>query len=112
MTGCVFCRIVAKEIPSTVVNETEQTIVVKDINPQAPTHLLVIPRAHYSTLLDCGDDALLAEMMATARDTAQKLGIGKSGFRLVVNTNEGGGQTVFHLHMHLLGGRALAGRMG
>lgn len=109
---CVFCKIVTKKMPSTVINETERTIVVKDINPQAPTHLLVIPKPHYSTLMDCDDGALLTEMLEAAKDTAKKLGIDKNGFRIVINTNEGGGQTVFHLHMHLLGGRALAGRMG
>lgn len=109
---CVFCKIVSKKMPSTIVNESERTIVVKDINPQAPTHLLVIPRPHYSTLMDCDDGTLLAEMIEAAKDTAKKLGIDKQGFRIVINTNEGGGQTVFHLHMHLLGGRALAGRMG
>jgi histidine triad (HIT) family protein len=109
---CVFCKIATKKMPSTVVNETERTIVVKDINPQAPTHLLVIPRTHYSTLMDCDDSRLLSEMIEAAKDTAKKLGIDKNGFRIVINTNEGGGQTVFHLHMHLLGGRALAGRMG
>ncbi len=109
---CVFCKIVSKKMPSTVVNETDRTVVVKDTNPQSPTHLLVIPKTHYSTLMDCDDSALLAEMLEAARDTAKKLGIDKHGFRIVINTNEGGGQTVFHLHMHLLGGRPLAGRMG
>ncbi len=109
---CVFCKIVTKKMPSTIVNETERAVVVKDINPQAPTHLLVIPRTHYSTLMDCDDGALLSEMLEAAKATAKKLGIDKDGFRIVINTNEGGGQTVFHLHMHLLGGRALAGRMG
>lgn len=109
---CIFCRIASKEIKSTVVHETDSLIVIKDINPQAPTHLLVIPRKHYSTILDCSDRDLLAEMLMAARDVAKKAGVDERGFRLVINTNEEGGQTVFHLHMHLMAGRSLMGRMG
>lgn len=112
MEDCVFCKIASKKMPSTVVNETGRILVVKDTNPQAPTHLLVIPKTHYSTLLDCDDTSLLGEMIEAAKETAKKLGIAESGFRTVINTNAGGGQTVFHLHMHLLGGKPLTGRMG
>lgn len=109
---CVFCKIASGEMDSTVVHETERLIVIEDINPQAPTHLLIIPKTHYSTILECGDMDLLGEMVKTASDVSRRLGIDKSGFRTVINTNEEGGQTVYHLHMHLLAGRPLSGRMG
>ena len=109
---CIFCKIVSKEIKSAVVFETAGVIVIKDVNPQAPAHLLAIPKKHYSTLLDCEDTGLLAGLFSAAVQAAKSAGIDKSGFRTVVNTNEDGGQTVFHLHMHILGGRPLSGRMG
>jgi histidine triad (HIT) family protein len=109
---CIFCKIAKKEIPSTVVHETDNIVVIEDINPQAPTHLLLIPRAHYPTLLECDESGLLAEFFTASREAAKKAGVDETGFRLVVNTNEEGGQTVFHLHMHLLAGRPLSGRMG
>lgn len=109
---CIFCKIAEKKIPAGIVDETERLIIVKDINPQAPTHLLIMPKAHYATLLDCKDRDLLGEMLETAANVAEKLGVGKSGFRTIINTNRAGGQTVFHLHMHLLAGRALTGAMG
>ncbi len=109
---CIFCKIAAAEIDATVVYENERLVVIRDANPQAPTHLLVIPRAHYSTLMDLEDDALLGELLSTARAMAEKEGIADSGFRIVINTNAEGGQTVFHLHVHILGGRPLTGRMG
>ncbi len=109
---CIFCKIAAKEIDSDVVYENERLVVIRDANPQAPTHLLVIPRAHCPTLMDLEDDALLGELLATARAMAKKEGIADSGFRIVINTNAEGGQTVFHLHVHILGGRPLTGRMG
>jgi len=109
---CVFCKIAKKEIPSAVVHETEKLLVIKDINPQAPTHLLLIPKAHYATLLDCGDEKVLSEMLQTAKDVSKKTGVDKKGFRLIVNTGKESGQVVLHLHMHLLAGRALSGEMG
>ncbi len=110
--SCVFCKIASKEMKSTVVHETDNLIVIKDINPQSPTHLLILPRKHYSTLLECDDRDLLADMLMAAREAAKKAGVDEKGFRLVINTNEEGGQTVFHLHMHLMAGRSLMGRMG
>mgnify|MGYP001560637343 CR=1 FL=1 len=110
--GCIFCRIVKKEIPSTIVLETENLMVIKDINPQSPAHLLIIPKTHYSTLLDCSDKTLLADMLVTANEAAKKIAVDKKGFRIIINTNEEGGQTVFHLHMHLMAGRPLSGMMG
>lgn len=110
--SCVFCKIASKEMKSTVVHETDNLIVIKDINPQSPTHLLILPRKHYSTILECDDRDLLADMLMAAKEAAKKAGVDEKGFRLVINTNEEGGQTVFHLHMHLMAGRSLIGRMG
>lgn len=110
--SCVFCKIASKEMKSTVVHETDNLIVIKDINPQSPTHLLILPRKHYSTILECDDRDLLADMLTAAKEAAKKAGVDEKGFRLVINTNEEGGQTVFHLHMHLMAGRSLMGRMG
>ncbi|HBG47227.1 MAG TPA: histidine triad nucleotide-binding protein [Deltaproteobacteria bacterium] len=112
MSDCIFCRIAKKEIKSTIVLESEDLIVIKDVNPQSPTHLLIMPKAHYPTLLDCDDRELLGKMIETAKKAARELGVDKRGFRIVINTNEEGGQTVFHLHMHLMAGKPLAGRMG
>ncbi|MBI5469268.1 MAG: histidine triad nucleotide-binding protein [Deltaproteobacteria bacterium] len=110
--SCVFCKIASKEMKSTVVHETDNLVVIKDINPQSPTHLLILPRKHYSTILECDDRDLLADMLMAAKEAAKKAGVDEKGFRLVINTNEEGGQTVFHLHMHLMAGRSLMGRMG
>ena len=109
---CIFCKIASKKIPSTIVLETDDLVVIKDINPQAPVHLLVIPKRHYATLLECDDKALMGSVFEAAKEAAKNAGVADSGFRTVVNTNEEGGQTVAHLHMHLLGGRQLTGRMG
>jgi len=112
MSECIFCKIAEKKINAAVVRENAKVMVVKDINPQAPMHLLIIPKAHYATLMDCDDKELLGELLQTAQDVARDLGFDKRGFRTVINTNEEGGQTVLHLHMHFLAGRPLAGRMG
>jgi len=112
MSECVFCRIAARQVKASVVSETDRVMVIKDINPQAPTHLLIIPKAHYRSLMDCEDRELLAELLDTARKMASELGVSDRGFRTVINTNEEGGQTVFHLHMHFMAGRPLLGRMG
>lgn len=109
---CIFCRIASKKIPSSIVHETDDLVVIKDISPQAPVHLLVIPKKHYATLLECEDKILLAGMFEAAKAAAKNAGVDESGFRTIVNTNEEGGQTVPHLHMHILGGRQLTGRMG
>lgn len=109
---CIFCKIAKKDIPSAVVLESDSLIAVKDINPQSPTHILIMPKKHYATLLECKDKALLGDMLPMANQVAEKLGVDKKGFRIVINTNSEGGQTVFHLHMHLLAGRPLSGMMG
>ncbi|MBI3755745.1 MAG: histidine triad nucleotide-binding protein [Deltaproteobacteria bacterium] len=112
MMDCIFCKITKKEIPSSAVLENDSLIAVKDINPQAPVHILIIPKKHYSTLLECKDKGLFGDMLSMANEIAKKLGVEKKGFRVTVNTNNEGGQTMFHLHMHLLAGRPLSGIMG
>lgn len=106
---CLFCKIIRGEIPATWVYEDEAVIVINDISPVAPHHKLIIPRKHISTLNDLGEgDALLIGNMAqAARDVAHKLNISEEGYRFVMNCNKGAGQTVFHIHAHLLGGRPL-----
>jgi histidine triad (HIT) family protein len=107
MMGCPFCKIATGEIPAAIVKRHGGLLAFKDINPQAPTHLLVIPEQHISSLNDAKDPALLGAMLSFARDLAREAGISERGYRIVVNTNAAGGQTVFHLHLHLLGGRAM-----
>lgn len=106
---CLFCKIVAGEIPATIVFENDALMVFRDVAPQAPEHLLIIPKRHISTIDDTheGDDQLLGHMVRTAKEVAKAQGINKSGYRLVFNVNSGGGQTVYHIHLHLLGGRQM-----
>lgn len=106
---CLFCKIVAREIPATIIHEDEQVIAFRDVNPQAPTHALIIPRRHIATLNDLqgSDSVLIGHMLFTATQIARTEGIEDSGYRVVMNCNEDGGQTVFHIHLHLLGGRAM-----
>lgn len=106
MEGCLFCGIVAGEIPATVVYETDRLLAFRDIGPQAPTHVLVIPREHHRDIgaLVAADPALAGELMAGAVAVAQQEGLG-AGHRLVLNTGPDGGQTVDHVHAHVLGGR-------
>ncbi len=109
MTDCIFCKIVAGEIPSDRVHEGEQVIAFRDLNPQAPTHVLVIPRRHVATLEDLtpDDGDLLAEMFTVARKVAATDGIAERGYRTVFNCRDEGGQEVHHLHLHVLGGRQM-----
>ncbi|MFN2570659.1 MAG: histidine triad nucleotide-binding protein [Gemmatimonadales bacterium] len=107
MNGCIFCKIAAGDIPANVVKRGDGMLAFKDLSPQAPTHLLVIPTAHVGSLNDAADPVLLGKLLAFARDVAQEAGAGTKGYRVVVNTNPDGGQTVFHLHLHVLGGRAM-----
>lgn len=104
---CLFCRIVRGEIPATVVASTDDAIAFRDIDPKAPVHVLVVPRQHLSSLNDATDPSLVGRLMALGAEVARKEGIADSGYRLVINTNEHGGQTVNHLHIHVLGGRAM-----
>ena len=105
--GCVFCKIVAGEIPATIVKRTPEALAFKDLNPQAPTHLLVIPTTHVGSLNDTKDGRMLGDLLSFAREVAKDAGIATKGYRVVVNTNPDGGQTVFHLHLHVLGGRPM-----
>ena len=110
MDSCLFCKIAKHEIPSKIVFEDENNIAFEDINPQAPTHILVIPRKHIETLNSISEEEqlLLGRMVYTAVAIAKDRKISSSGYRLVWNTNRGAGQSVFHIHLHLLGGRAMA----
>ncbi len=109
MSDCLFCKIVAGEIAAKRVSEGEDWVAFRDINPQAPTHILVVPREHVATVndLDAGHEALVGKLVRAAAGIAAAEGIAEDGYRLVVNTNKGAGQSVFHIHLHLLGGRAL-----
>jgi histidine triad (HIT) family protein len=106
--ACVFCRIVAGDLPSQVVHETESTLAFRDAAPLAPTHVLVVTRRHFSDLTEAAsiEPSVLGELMAAATSVAAAAGL-SAGFRLVVNTGHDGGQTVGHLHLHVLGGRQL-----
>jgi histidine triad (HIT) family protein len=104
---CLFCRIARKEIPASIVAEDAHCVAFRDLNPQAPTHILVIPREHVATLDDVKDGAMVGRLALFAAEIARREGIVAQGYRLVANTNAGAGQTVFHLHLHLLGGRAM-----
>ncbi|MDH3493747.1 MAG: histidine triad nucleotide-binding protein [Acidobacteriota bacterium] len=104
---CLFCKIVKGEIPSEFVYQDEHCVAFTDINPQAPTHVLVIPRTHVASLDESSNNekALLGHLLLAAAEIARQNGFAKNGYRTVINTNDDGGQTVFHLHVHLLGGR-------
>jgi histidine triad (HIT) family protein len=108
--SCLFCRIVAGEIPASKVYEDEQLLAFNDINPQAPMHVLVIPKAHVSTSNELAPehDGLVGSMVRRAAAIARERGYDGSGFRTVINTNAQAGQTVFHLHLHVIGGRSMA----
>ncbi len=108
MSDCLFCRIAARQIPATVVHETERTLAFRDIAPQAPTHVLVIPRDHHPDVgsLAAADPALLAELMTAAVAVADKEAL-TGGYRLLTNTGDDAGQTVSHAHVHVLGGKPL-----
>ena len=111
MADCIFCRIAAKEIPATAVYEDDTVIAFKDLEPQAPVHVLIIPKKHIKSLLGLTeeDKAVIAHIhVDVVGRLARELGIAEKGFRLVANTGEEGGQTVGHLHFHLLGGRSMA----
>lgn len=104
ITSCVFCKIAKKEINSTLVYEDEEFVAFNDINPVSPTHILVIPKSHIKNMLEVNDKELLGKLMLTAKKIAKKQGL-EDGFRIVINTGDNGGQTVHHLHVHILGGR-------
>src|SRR5215471_2939516 len=109
MADCLFCRIIRKEIPASVVYEDDRLLAFADINPQAPLHILVIPKRHVDSLnaVTAADDELVGEMVRRAAAIAREKGFADRGFRTVFNTNAEAGQTVFHVHLHLLAGRGL-----
>jgi histidine triad (HIT) family protein len=106
---CAFCRIAARELPAAIVYASEQVVAFRDRNPQAPTHILIIPRDHIASVNELNEEygPVLSEMMETAGHLARAEGIDESGWRLVANTGPNAGQSVFHLHLHLLGGRRM-----
>jgi histidine triad (HIT) family protein len=110
VAGCLFCRIAAGEIPATLVHQDEHLIAFRDINPQAPMHVLVVPRRHVASLneLTDTDDALMGEMIRRAAAIAREHGYAERGYRTILNCNADAGQTVFHIHLHVLGGRSMA----
>lgn len=109
MTSCLFCKIIKREIPGSIVYEDDHVLAFNDINPQAPTHVLVIPKRHIESLneLQPADDQIVGELTRRAAAIAKERGISANGFRTVFNTNRDAGQTVFHIHLHLLGGRSM-----
>jgi histidine triad (HIT) family protein len=107
MDDCLFCKIATKQIPARIVREDADTVAFEDLNPQAPTHVLVIPRKHVPTTNDLGpeDEALVGKLLRAGAEIAASRGIAASGWRAVMNANRDAGQTVFHIHLHVLGGR-------
>jgi histidine triad (HIT) family protein len=108
MTDCLFCKMVAGDIKPDVVFEDDHILAFNDINPQAPVHILVIPKRHITTLNDLDDAQLGGKMLQVATTLAKQQGIAEKGYRTVFNCNDNGGQAVYHLHLHLLGGRQMA----
>jgi histidine triad (HIT) family protein len=109
MSDCLFCKIIARQIPGSIVYEDDRLLAFNDINPQAPTHVLIVPKRHIDTLndLQAGDDGIVGEMVRRAAAIAKERDLDAGGFRTVFNTNRDAGQTVFHIHLHLLGGRGM-----
>lgn len=110
MNDCLFCKMISGEIPCDIVYENESVFAFRDIDPKAPTHILLIPRKHIRSINELGEPEqnLAGELLLTAKKIAKEEKIDESGFRTIFNTNSDGGQTVFHIHMHILGGRKMA----
>jgi histidine triad (HIT) family protein len=110
MSDCLFCKIIKREIPGSIVYEDDRVLAFNDINPQAPTHVLIVPKRHIASLNDLqpGDDQIVGELVRRAAAIANQRGLSAGGFRTVFNTNRDAGQTVFHIHLHLIGGRSMA----
>ena len=108
MADCLFCRIIAREAPGRIVYEDDRVLAFEDINPQAPTHVLIVPKRHIASLNDLAaeDDGIVGEVVRRAAAIAKERGLSAGGYRVVFNTNRNAGQTVFHIHLHLLGGRS------
>ncbi len=109
MENCLFCKIVAREIPANIIYEDEQVVIFDDVQPQAPHHKLVIPKKHIATLNDAKEEdvPLMGHLLYAAQRLAKQLNIAEAGYRVVMNCNKGAGQAVYHIHLHLLGGRNL-----
>ena len=110
MSDCLFCKIINRDIPATLIYEDSQLVAFQDVNPQAPMHILVVPKRHIATLNDltADDDVIIGSMVRRATVIANDQKYGQAGYRTVFNCNADGGQTVFHIHLHLLGGRTMA----
>lgn len=106
--SCIFCRIAGGDIPAKLVLENEHVVAFRDLDPKAPTHVLVVPKRHVATLDEAHDGAELGALMLGAAEVARREGLVEGGYRTVINCGKGAGQTVFHLHVHVLGGRALS----
>ncbi len=109
MTDCLFCKMVSGDIKADVVYENDQVLVFRDINPQAPVHVLAIPKQHVSTINDltAADTDMIGQLYLAAKEVATQLGVAEDGYRTVMNCNAMAGQTVFHIHLHILGGRSM-----
>ena len=109
MKNCLFCKIAGKEIPADIIYEDNDTVAFKDINPKAPVHVLIIPKKHIEKIADmeAEDQQLIGKLIFTAKNLAEELGISKDGYRLVFNNGKNAGQEVYHIHLHLLGGRSM-----
>jgi len=109
MTDCLFCKIRDGEIPADIIFENDELLAFNDVNPQAPFHILIIPKKHIPTINDLAsdDELIMGKLFTAAKEIAHQKGVGDDGYRLVTNCNAGAGQTVFHIHMHLLAGRAM-----
>jgi histidine triad (HIT) family protein len=109
-SNCLFCKILAGDIPADIVHESDSAIAFRDINPQAPTHVVIIPRKHIATIneITIDDHAIVGSLYSAAREIAAAEGLSEEGYRTVMNCNEAAGQTVFHIHLHLLGGRTFS----
>lgn len=108
MPDCLFCKIISREIPGKIVYEDDRVLAFEDINPQAPTHVLVVPKRHIDSLNELApeDDGIVGEVVRRAAAIAKERGLSARGYRVLFNTNRDAGQTVFHIHLHLLGGRS------
>ncbi len=113
-TDCIFCRIIVGEVPATIVYRDERVVAIRDIAPKAPTHILVMPIQHLTSLAEAqtADEGLMGALLLAAAHIARQEGVAERGYRVTLNTRAEGGQTVGHLHAHLLGGRQLSGEMG
>jgi len=112
MEECIFCKIIRGEIPANIVYESEGALAFDDVNPMALVHVVVVPKTHVATLMDVSDGGMMKGLIAAVQEVAKIKGIDRKGFRTVINCNEDGGQVIFHLHVHILGGRKLHDDMG